>query len=136
MTPRASLSPSSQKNKQRETYRHRQLTMTEQQFTNALLEWAKVYGWRRFHVRNSGVAGQSIVQGDKGFPDLVLVKPPRLIFAELKVGTAGTLKGDPTVEQDQWLEALGRNFNPIGYRECYLWRPEQWSEILVILSKP
>ncbi len=135
MTPRASLSPSPQKNKQRETYRHRQLTMTEQQFTNALLEWAKVYGWRRFHVRNSGVAGQSIVQGDKGFPDLVLVKPPRLIFAELKVG-----KNKLSTEQQQWEAAIGQcrtgDYRFIGGVEVYRWRPEQWSEILVILSKP
>ena len=103
--------------------------ITEQQFTNSLLQWAKALGWRCFHVRTSGrmnYSGQPIptVQGDKGFPDLVLAKPPRLIFAELKVG-----KGKVRTEQQQWLAALG------GYaRECYVWRPDDWSRIIVVLS--
>jgi hypothetical protein len=104
--------------------------MTEQAFTNTLLDWAKVYGWRRFHVRNSGVAGQSIVQGDKGFPDLVLMRGDRFICAELKVGKAGTVRGDPSPEQQQWLAILS------PHCETYVWRPEQWSKILNTLSKP
>lgn len=106
--------------------------MTEQQFTNELLKWAKVYGWRRFHVRNSGYGGNTQVQGDKGFPDLVLIRPPRLVFAELKVG-----KNKVAPEQQAWLTALAEcEVEPyVPSAEVYTWRPEQWSEILVILSK-
>jgi len=110
--------------------------MTEQQFTNELLKWAKAYKWRTFHVRNSGYAGNTYVQGDRGFPDLVLLRPPRLVVAELKVGKAGTLKGEPTSDQAVWLDALaevGVTEFPI---ETYVWRPDMWSEILVVLSKP
>jgi hypothetical protein len=102
-------------------------SLTEQQFTNALLMWAKVYGWRRFHVRNSGMGGKSQVQGDKGFPDLVLVRPPRLIFAELKVG-----KRKLTDEQLLWEVDLLRVGLPV---EQYSWRPAQWSAILKVLSR-
>jgi hypothetical protein len=109
--------------------------MTETEFTNELLKWAKVYGWRRFHVRNSGYGGNSYVQGDKGFPDLVLVRPPRLIFAELKIE-----KKEPTPEQIEWLTDLSENSHdvygmPSSAVETYTWRPEMWSEILVVLSK-
>jgi hypothetical protein len=113
--------------------------MTEQQFTNEILAWAKRFKWRAFHVRNSGAGGNTLVQGDKGFPDLVLVRPPRLVFAELKVGKAGTLKGDPTPEQVEWLKALGEcEVEPYGMPgpscETYVWRPESWDEIVKVLS--
>ncbi len=108
--------------------------MTEQSFTTELLKWAKTYGWRCFHVRNSGHAGMTAVQGDKGFPDLVLVKPPRLIFAELKIG-----KKKPTPEQQAWLDALAENSGdvygmPSNAVETFVWRPEDWSSILAVLS--
>ncbi len=104
--------------------------MTEQSFTTELLKWAKTYGWRSFHVRNSGHAGMTAVQGDRGFPDLVLVKPPRLIVAELKVQKAGTKLGEPKPEQQRWLDALR-----IVGAETFVWRPENWSEILAVLAK-
>lgn len=108
--------------------RRKPQTITEQQFTNSVLEWAKVYGWLRFHVRQSGEGGRN-VQGDRGFPDLVLLKPPRLIFAELKVG-----RNKESAEQVQW---LGWLLN-LGCPEiaAYTWRPAQWSEILAILGSP
>lgn len=105
--------------------------MTEQQFTNELLKWAKAYGWKRFHTRTSGRMsnGKAIptTQGDKGFPDLVLLRGKRLLFAELKVG-----KNKPSDEQLAWIAAL----DDIHTVEVHLWRPEQWSQILVVLSKP
>jgi uncharacterized membrane protein (DUF2068 family) len=105
--------------------------MTEQQFTNELLKWAKAYRWRAFHVRNSGFGGNTQVQGDKGFPDLVLIRGARLLVAELKVAKAGTKAGDAKPEQLVWLEM----FKQVG-AETYTWHPQQWSEILAILSKP
>lgn len=112
--------------------------MTEQQFTNELLKWLKAYKWRSFHVRNSGFGGNTYVQGERGFPDVLAIRPPRILVAELKVGKAGTLKGDPTPDQVAWLEAfqhvqISWKWQPI---ETYVWRPENWSEILVVLSKP
>ena len=108
--------------------------MTETEFANELLKWAKVWGWRRFHVRNSGYGGKSYVQGDKGFPDLVLVRPPRLIFAELKIE-----KKKVAPEQQEWLDALDEcEVEPYGMPgpscETYVWRPDDWDRIVQVLS--
>src|SRR5229473_2323984 len=99
--------------------------MTEVEFTDEVLKWAKVYGWRRFHVRGNT---RRLIQGDVGFPDLVLVRPPRIIFAELKVG-----RNKMTSEQSQWRSDL---------RDCalpdlgvYEWRPEDWTAILSVLER-
>jgi hypothetical protein len=73
--------------------------------------------WRTYHTRNSW-------RSDKGWPDLVLVRPPRLVVAELKVG-----KRKPTDPQRDWLEALG-SCPPV---EAYCWWPEDWDEILEVL---
>ena len=104
--------------------------MSEQAFTNELLKWLRTYGWRVFHVRNSGIRGISQVQGDKGFPDLLAVRGQRWIAAELKVKKAGTVLGEPKPEQLAWLEALNR----VG-AETYIWHPENWSEILAVLAR-
>ena len=65
------------------------------------------------------------VQGDgAGFPDLVLVRAPRVIFAELK-SAKGKLSGD----QEAWLLALAGT--PI---ESYVWRPAQIDEVERILK--
>ena len=111
--------------------------MTEQQFTNELLKWLKQYHWRAFHVRNSGAGGMTQVQGDKGFPDVLAIRPPRILVAELKVGKPGTLKGDPTPEQRAWLEAfehvqISWKWQPI---ETYVWYPQMFPAILEILAE-
>ena len=70
------------------------------------------------------------VQGEAGFPDLVLVRGSRLIFAELKIG-----KNKPTPEQDGWIQALFDARAGSPSIEVHVWRPEQWSQILVTLSR-
>src|SRR5207249_11856827 len=99
-------------------------------FTTELLKWAKTYGWRCFHVRNSGHAGMTAVQGDRGFVDLLMVKGSRLIVAELKIGKAGTKRGEPRRDQMEWLQA----FEGVG-AEAYTWRPDNWSTILAVLAR-
>lgn len=56
----------------------------------------KIYGWRMAFTQYS-------LRSPKGFPDLVLVRAPRLIFAELKSEV-----GKTTPEQDAWLADLRR----------------------------
>jgi len=99
-------------------------------FATEVLRWAKTYGWRSFHVRNSGFAGQSYVQGDKGFVDLLMVRGNRLVVAELKIGKAGTKRGEPRRDQMEWMQALA----DVG-AEVHTWRPTDWSSILAILSQ-
>lgn len=64
------------------------------------------------------------LQGDAGFPDVVLVRPPRVIFAELKAE-----KGRTSESQQTWLAAL---------MECnvetYLWRPSDSDVISQVLA--
>ena len=67
----------------------------EQSFQEAVLEVAKLAGWRSLHIRPAGRADGSWrtpIGGDgKGWPDLTLVRPPRLLFVELK-SESGTLR--------------------------------------------
>lgn len=56
-------------------------------------------------------------QGARGFPDLVIVGPAGVIFAELK-----TQDADTTAEQDRWLYRL----EELEDRSCLsadIWRP-------------
>jgi len=55
--------------------------MTEDELLAAILDAAKYLGWRAYHVRNSKAG---IIQGDAGFPDLVLARKGRVLFVELK----------------------------------------------------
>lgn len=119
-------------------------TISETAFANSILEWAGRVGWRRFHVRNSGHGGRSYVQGDKGFPDLVLIKqapsspdrvrsfptpaPVRMIVAELKVGKGQRGRARP--EQQAWLDLLAC-FPGI---EIYIWTPADWQTIIRLLG--
>jgi hypothetical protein len=92
---------------------------SEAAFQAQLIGAAKWMGWRIFHVHDSR-------RTQPGFPDLCLVKPPRIIFAELKME-----KGKTTKEQEQWLAAL----KECPGVEAYLFRPSDWSDILMTLSK-
>jgi hypothetical protein len=89
------------------------LLETEQGFLAAVVALAKLHGWMAFHPFWS-------VRSTPGYPDLTLVKPPRLILAELK-----SARGQLTPAQAHWL-ALLRQVPGI---EVYEWRPCQWDEI-------
>ena len=71
-------------------------------------------GWLVYHTHDSR-------RSPEGFPDVVLTKPGRLIFAELK-----SRIGKPTAEQARWLAVLARSIPGV---ETYLWRPGDWDEI-------
>ena len=62
-------------------------------------------GWDAYHPWLS-------THSASGYPDLTLVRPPRLVFAELK-----SERGKTTDAQDRWLERLAR-----CNAEAYLWR--------------
>jgi hypothetical protein len=114
--------------------------MTEQQLANEIMGWMKTFGWLAFHVRSSGRMNNghpvSVVQGDKGFPDLIGIhrKQNRILAAELKVGKAGTKAGDPRPEQWMWLNAFGQIGNELWHPiETYVWRPEDLPRIIINL---
>lgn len=76
--------------------------------------------WRRYHTLNS-------VGSDSGFPDLVLLRPPRLLFVELK-----TDRGRVTPGQWLWLDDLGAL--PPDVVEVYVWRPSDREAVERILK--
>ena len=88
--------------------------MTEDELLSAVLELARWYRWLAHHDRR---ADRAITQGDQGFPDVFLARPPRLVLVELKTQT-GTLR----VMQKVWREALEK----CPGIEYYVWRPSSW----------
>lgn len=93
--------------------------ITEAEFQRQILQAAKTFGWLRYHTRYS-------IGSVLGYPDLTLVKPPRVIFAELKKQT-----GKTSPEQDVWLGCL-RDCPGV---ECYLWRPSDMEDAVAILMR-
>jgi hypothetical protein len=67
---------------------------TEAELQAVVIEAAERGGWLVFHDNDSR-------RNRPGFPDLVLVRPPEVIFCELK-----TMRGKTTPEQREWIEAL------------------------------
>lgn len=103
--------------------------LSERAFQRTVLRYAKACGWKAFHAsRAMYKQGQWCTPygGDgKGFPDLLLLRPPRLVVCELKTRT-GTIRP----EQREWLNL----FRGIPYAEVYLWRPSDWQAIVEILA--
>lgn len=97
------------------TYREAAEAMSEDDLQDAVMQMAELLGWVVVHFRPARTekGWRTAVQGQKGFPDLVLARDGRVLFRELK-----TTKGKPTVDQEIWLEALG----DLGA----IWRPQQW----------
>jgi hypothetical protein len=85
---------------------------TEKEFQAAVLELAHLRQWRSYHTWIS-------IHSTGGFPDLVLVRRPRLLFVELK--REGKL---PTEKQQAWLDEL----RACG-QDARLWTPTDWDEI-------
>lgn len=52
-------------------------TVSEAAFMDTILQAAELYGWWTYHTHDSR-------RSTAGFPDLVLVKPPRVLFLEVK----------------------------------------------------
>jgi hypothetical protein len=99
---------------------HDTMIRNEKDFTNrvrveaGLAEWELVY-----HTHDSR-------HSEPGFPDLVMVRPPRIIFAELKMK-----KGKVSEHQKRWLDGLAE----IQGIEVYTWRyPDDIDTILETLA--
>lgn len=80
--------------------------MPERALQQAVEGIARTYGWKCYHTHDSR-------RSQPGFPDIVLVKDGRLIFAELK-----SAKGRLSQPQKDWIGALERTA-----AEVFVWRP-------------
>ena len=95
------------------------MPITEREFTSVIRDGARTLGWLRYHT---WLAKHS----SPGFPDEVLIRPPRLIFAELK-----SESGKLTSSQVEWLDSLAA----CG-QEVYVWRPDQIDAIFHLILRP
>lgn len=91
----------------------------ERDFQAQVLDIARLFGWRLYHALDSRGS-------EPGFPDCVLVKDGRLIFAELK-----TELGAVEPDQQAWLDDLGQ----VKGVEVHLWRPRDLDAIETTLRR-
>lgn len=91
---------------------------TEAQFQQQVVQLAGYYGWSVYHTHDSR-------RSHKGWPDIVLCRPPEVLFVELK-----GMKTRLTPEQKRWLADL----TECGL-ETHLWRPTDFDELHVRLAR-
>ena len=84
-------------------------TMTEKDLQATVEQCATLLGWRIHHHWIS-------IRSSPGWPDLVLVRPPRLMVVELKRDGV-----TPTPAQQEWLDDLAA----CGV-DVRIWRPAGW----------
>ena len=93
--------------------------MTEAELQETVRDIAETTGWLYYHTYRSE-------RSPAGFPDLTLVRPPRVVFAELK-----SEDGILTNDQKLWMLTLGRARPRV---EAYVWRPADVNLIAITLS--
>ena len=93
--------------------------VTEKDFQQQVVTLARVCGWRVYYTTDSR-------RSPFGFPDLCMVRPPRLLYAELK-----TMRGRLTPQQIEWLDDLRR----VTGVEVRQWKPSDWDEIVAVLER-
>lgn len=91
--------------------------ISERDFQQQIIDLATLRGWLVYHTHDSR-------RSQPGFPDLVMARGARLIFAEIK-----SERGMPSDEQSRWLAALFE-----AQAEAYVWRPSSWPEIAAALG--
>ena len=101
------------------TVRQGSLRCSEKQFQAQVVELARLSGFLVYHTFDSR-------RSAAGFPDLVLVRPPMVLFAELK-SEGGRIRP----EQREWLAAL-KDCESVAVR---LWRPSDWPKIEETLTR-
>ena len=91
----------------------------EKDFSQAVVDYARSQGWEVWRTWRS-------IHSPPGEPDLRMVRPPVVIFAELK-----TMKGKLSEHQERAAELLGR-CDGVQY---FLWRPDAWDSIEEVLEQ-
>ena len=121
---------------------------SESAFQQTVVNLAIYTRWRPFHAPDGGHSGGKLARGQIrtgfGFPDLLLIRPPRLIVAELKAEKTSArvtvaecekrpdwlAHRDLTEDQALWLGLFGE----LAQVEAYIWRPSDISDIRRILA--
>jgi hypothetical protein len=106
------------------------MTCSEADFQTAVMDLARLCGWRVCHVRTVAAKQRGSTQfrhltpydGHAGLPDLILARDGVVLLVELKSQT-----GRATPEQRLWLAAAGEH--------GHLWKPSMWTEIRATLQR-
>lgn len=93
--------------------------LTEKVWQAQVTHIARPAGWRVYHTRFS-------VMSEAGFPDLCLVRPPRVLFVELKTDI-----GNLTTAQHEW----GLLLSQCPGIEYYVWRPAMVESVYLTLLR-
>lgn len=91
--------------------------MPERDLLDFALDAAAKFGWFAYHTFDSR-------RSSGGFPDLVLVRRGRLIFAELK-----RERENPRPDQQAWLDLL----SGVPAVDVHVWRPSDCDLIIEVL---
>ncbi len=83
--------------------------MSEHTFQGLVVGLAEAHGWEVYHTADSR-------KSQSGFPDLCMVRGPKLCFAELK--REGQEAED---DQTRWMTKLARTG-----ADVFLWQPSNW----------
>jgi hypothetical protein len=89
------------------------MEVTEAELLDAIRDLARYRKWLTYHTYRA-------TRSEAGFPDLVLARSGRLVFAELK-----SASGRLSTAQRTWMLAL-RSLD--GVVEYHLWTPKQWHD--------
>lgn len=103
--------------------------VTEREFQQQVIDLAQLTGWKVAHFRPARTerGWRTPVQGDVGFPDLVLLRPPFLWLPELK-----SKRGRATPEQQDWIDKL----NQVRIVGSSVMRPDDWPTLEAALRQP
>jgi len=96
----------------------------EREWQNHVMKIASDLGWLYYHAPDNKPINGRIQNITAGFPDLVLVKAPRIIYVELKRET-----GKLSPMQEKWLYLL----RACG-QEAHVWRPSNLNDVINILK--
>lgn len=105
----------------------RALRVSGTAFSETVLDYAALRGWRRHHTRpaRTSKGWRTPIQGDDGFVDLVFARSGRVVFAEMK--SPGEKLSDG---QRAWQAELP---SVPGVAERYVWQAKDWPQIQEVL---
>jgi hypothetical protein len=96
--------------------------MNEAAWQQQVVDLARLTRWLVHHTRPARRADgtwSTPIQGDPGFPDLVMIRGSRVLWVELKSDT-----GRLTTDQMAWRDRL-----LLAGQEWYCWRPRDWPKV-------
>lgn len=93
--------------------------VSEKDFMASVVDLARLQDWLVYYIRDSR-------RSPAGYPDLTLVRPPRVLYVECK-----SKRGTLDMMQKVWVDAL----HQCQGVETYVWRPNDWDWIEKVLAR-